>query len=299
MSDDARGHLSEKRLAIFGCGYVGTEVARQAVARGLRVTALTRNEVKAAALRAAGIETIVADLASQSWHSQIAGAADFVLNCVSSGGGGLDGYRRSYVEGMASILAWAQARGAAGTLVYTGSTSVYPQGGGARVDETSSTVGAGERAALLLEAEDLLRASHGAFGRWSVLRLAGIYGPGRAHLLEQVRAGEVSGSGEHRLNLAHRDDIVAAVWAAFSAQPAVKNEIFNVADDGAAPKAEIAAWLAARLGVPRPRFSDAPTAGRRSVTPDRVIANDKIKAALGWRPRWPTFREGYENILSR
>ena len=299
MNDDARGHFSGKRLTIFGCGYIGTEVARQAVARGLCVTALTRNEVKAAALRAAGIETIVADLASQSWHAQIAGSADFVLNCVSSGGGGLGGYRRSYVEGMASILTWAQARGAAGTLVYTGSTSVYPQGGGARVDETASTAGAGERAALLLEAEERLRANRGACARWFVLRLAGIYGPGRAHLLEQVRAGEVLGSGEHRLNLAHRDDIAAAVWVAFGAPSAVKNETFNVADDGAAPKAEIAAWLAARLGVPPPRFSDVPTAGRRSVTPDRVIANDKIKAALGWRPRWPTFREGYENILSR
>lgn len=75
--------------------------------------------------------------------------------------------------------------------------------------------------------------------------------------------------------------------------------VFNVADDGAATKGEVVAWLAARLGVPSPRFTGAPAAGRRAVTPDRVIANARIKAALGWRPRFPDFRAGYENILSR
>ena len=299
MSADAHGNLAGKRLVIFGCGYVGAEVARQAFARGLHVTALTRNAAKAIALRTAGVEAVVADLADTDWHARIAGGAEFVLNCVSSGGGGLGGYRRSYVDGMTSVLAWAKTHGAAGTLVYTGSTSVYPQGGGVRVDETAATAGAGLRAELLVAAEDLLRSAAGARARWFVLRLAGIYGPNRTHLVEQVRTGEVAGRGEHRLNLAHRDDIVAAIWAALAAPPAVRSEIFNVADDGAAPKAEIAAWLAARLGVPPPRFTGEPLAGRREVTPDRVIANDKIKTMLGWRPRYPTYREGYEKFLSR
>jgi nucleoside-diphosphate-sugar epimerase len=42
-----------------------------------------------------------------------------------------------------------------------------------------------------------------------------------------------------------------------------------------------------------------PAAGRREVTPDRVIVNAKAKAMLGWRPEYPTFREGYGKILSR
>ena len=89
------------------------------------------------------------------------------------------------------------------------------------------------------------------------------------------------------------------MWAAFGAPASVRNEIFNVADDGAAPKATIIAWLAAKLGVPVPRFTGEPTVGRRSVTPDRVIVNDKIKKTLSWQPRYSTFREGYEKILSR
>ena len=300
MRGAAHGNISGKRLVVFGCGYVGAEVARQGVARGLRVTALTRNEAKAEALRADGIEVIVADLASETWHAAIAGGADFVLNCVSSGGGGVEGARRSYVGGMNSIIAWARMRGAAGTLIYTGSTSVYPQGEGATVDENAPLATTGsERARILIEAEDRLCANEGAWARWFVLRLAGIYGPGRHHLVEQVRAGEVAGRGEHRLNLIYRDDIAAAIWAAFAAPSAMANEVFNLADDGAAPKAEITAWLAARLGLPPPRFSGEPTAGRREVTPDRVIVNAKAKAVLGWRPEYPSFREGYEKILSR
>ncbi len=284
---------------VFGCGYVGAEAARQAVARGARVTALTRNDAKADALRAGGVEVVVADLASGDWHGRVAGGADWVLNCVSSGGGGLEGYRQSYVAGMGSVLAWAKARGPVGTIVYTGSTSVYPQGGGVVVAETAPTDGGGERPRILLEAEDLLRGNDGATARWFVLRLAGIYGPGRHHLLEQLRAGEVAGRGDYRLNLIYRDDVVAGIWAAFGAEADVPNGIFNLADDGAATKAAMVGWLAARLGVPEPRFTGEPVSARRAVTPDRVIANTKAKAVLGWRPAFPSFREGYEKILSR
>src|SRR5882757_6603761 len=107
MNAVADGIFLGKRLVVLGCGYVGATVARQAVARGLRVTALTRNEARAAALRAEGIETVVADLAGDAWHGRVAGGADLVLNCVSSGGGGgIAGYERSYFQGMASMMAW-------------------------------------------------------------------------------------------------------------------------------------------------------------------------------------------------
>ncbi|HTJ78552.1 MAG TPA: SDR family oxidoreductase [Rariglobus sp.] len=283
---------------IFGAGYVGAEVARQAVACGMRVTALTRNPAKAEALHALGVEPVVADLAVGDWHAHPAllGGADFALNCVSSGGGGADGYRRSYVDGMRSVLAWTE-RAPVGTLVYTSSTSVYPQDGGMRVDETAPTTDVSGNGRILLEAEDLLRGWGG--GRAFVLRLAGIYGPQRHHLLDQLREGTgfVAGRGDHRLNLIHRDDIAGAVWAVLGAPDDITGGIFNVADDGAAPKAEVINWLAARLGVPEPAFTGAPATGRRAVTPDRVIANDKLKRVLGWRPLYPTFREGYAEIL--
>ncbi|MFA6960303.1 MAG: NAD-dependent epimerase/dehydratase family protein [Opitutaceae bacterium] len=288
--------IPSRHLVVFGAGYVGGLVARQGLARGLRVTALTRNEDKARALAEAGIEVIVDDLAGSGWHTRLPEGADFVLNCVSSGGGGPAGYRHSYVEGMKSILTWS-AGVPVGTMIYTSSTSVYPQGDGVRVDEEASVAETRSVGSPLVEAEDLLLGRTG--GRNFVLRLAGIYGPGRHYLVDQLcdGSGEVAGRGEFRLNLIHRDDIAGAVWAAFDAPGEVTGGVFNVADDGAAPKVEITAWLAMKLGMPRPRFTGEPASGRRRVTPDRVIANDKIKRVLGWRPVYPSYQEGYAAIL--
>jgi len=291
-------------LVIFGAGYVGGEVARQALARGWRVTALTRNPEKARALADAGATVIIDDLAADNWHAHPAlrGGADYVLNCVSSGGGGPEAYQRSYVEGMKSVLAWA-SRVPVGTLVYTSSTSVYPQDGGVRVTEDDSVAETRAAGNALVEAEDLLlgwAGSEGGRTRRFVLRLAGIYGPGRHYLVDQLRtgSGEVAGRGDHRLNLIHRDDIAEVIRLAFESAPTeVAGGVFNVADDGAAPKAELVEFLAGKLGVPLPRFTDAPAQGRRRVTPDRVIANDKVKRELGWRPRYPSYRDGYAAIL--
>ena len=218
-----------------------------------------------------------------------------VLNCVSSGGGGIEDYRRNYLEGMHSVVTWLRGTRAVRAVVYTSSTSVYPQDGGVRVDE-SATTGGTERAEVLLTTERTLLAAEDAAVTRIVLRLAGIYGPGRHHLLEQVRSGEAAGRAESHLNLAYREDIAAAVWAAWRAPAGAR--VYNVADDGAATKGEVVAWLAARLGVGLPRFTGVPAGGRRAVTPDRIIANDRLKTELGWRPGCPTFRDGYEKILS-
>ncbi|MEO6873561.1 MAG: NAD-dependent epimerase/dehydratase family protein [Opitutaceae bacterium] len=297
MNANAYGNFSGKHLLIFGCGYIGGEVARQALERGVRVTALTRNEEKAAGLQALGVKAVVADLASDSWRAEV-GDADWALNCVSSGGGGTEGYRRSYLAGMKSVLAWAGATGTLEALVYTSSTSVYPQDGGVTVNEDSPATGRDERTAVLVETENVLRTETKAARRRVVLRLAGIYGPGRTHLLQQVRAGEVSGTGPHHLNLIHRDDVCSAIWAALSAPMTEGENVFNVADDGAATREEIVTWLAEQLGVPVPRFTGEP-AGGRAPTPDRIVANAKLKTALGWQPRFRDFREGYANLLSR
>lgn len=296
MTPDAHGYFAGKRLVVLGAGYVGGELARQGAERGLTVFALTRNPERIARLRAWGINGVQADLASHDWHDQMPADAEFVANCVSSGGGGMAGYRHSYVEGTRSILHWGQSASNPGTLVYTSSTSVYPQGGGVRVTESHETHAGEGTPGILAEAEALAATWR---GRAFVLRLAGIYGPGRHHLLDQLRAGEslLAGRGEHHLNLVHRDDCVDAIWAALAAPPEVEPGVFNVADDHPAPKAELATWLAMRLGRAEPSFSGAITGGRRAITPDRIIANDRIKQALGWAPRYPGFRQGYAAIL--
>jgi len=97
------------------------------------------------------------------------------------------------------------------------------------------------------------------------------------------------------LNLIHRDDICAAIWAAFAAPAAIGQLVFNVADDGAATRAALADWLAVRLGRPPPRFTGEPSTSGRRITPDRIVVNERLKATLGWRPNFPTFREGFRD----
>ncbi len=293
--------LSGKRLVIFGCGYVGSAVAQAAQAAGARVEALTRNPEKAAALRAAGVaKVVVADLASTDWHAEVAGGPDFVVNTVSSGG--RDQYWQSYVVGMQSILSWAGAGSQpVGTMVYTSSTSVYPQGEGAVVDEIADAPGATPNGTTIRQSEVLLEhAPVSAIVRHFILRLAGIYGPRRHHLLDQMRDGAASlnGSGTHRLNLVHRDDIVSAILACFQAPASVGSEIFNVADIAPALRAEVVAWLAQQLGRPVPAFDGTVTARRGgSPMPDRIISSAKIVRVLGWQPRYPDYQAGFGAIL--
>jgi nucleoside-diphosphate-sugar epimerase len=294
--------LADKRLVIFGCGYVGTALAHVALQAGAKVEALTRNPEKAAALRAAGLINVVeSDLATNEWHGKLSGAPDFVVNTVSSGGP--DQYRQSYVDGMKSILAWAAAApGPIGTMVYTSSTSVYPQGGGAVVDESAEAPGSTPNGAIIRESEILLTGAPMTIcARAFVLRLAGIYGPGRHHLLNQLRTGvaTLNGSGEHRLNLVHRDDIVGAIMGCLQAPASVGSSILNVADLAPAHRADVVRWLAAQLNIPAPGFDGSATARRAGAPmPDRIISSAKIQRELGWQPKYPDYRAGFGQILA-
>ncbi len=298
-------NLTGKRLVIFGCGYVGSALAEQAAANGAKVTALTRNESKAAALRSSGIEVVVDDLAGTGWHAAMGTGADFAVVCASASAATPEGYRHSYVEGIRSVLAWAGRGGApVGTLAYTSSTGVYPQGGGALVDESAETEVVSPTGRILVEAENLLRAApSSAVTRSFILRLAGIYGPGRHSLLDQLRAGAatLNGRGTHRLNLVHRDDVVSAILACVGAGATVRGGTFNVSDGSPATKEEVVAWLAERLGRPSPAFDETSPSIRRGGAgiPDRIISNERIRRQLGWSPRHQDFRRGFAAMLPR
>jgi nucleoside-diphosphate-sugar epimerase len=121
-------------------------------------------------------------------------------------------------------------------------------------------------------------------------------------LLDQLRAGSVSlaGAGDYHLNLIHRDDIVAALLACLAAPATVDSGVFNVADTAPAMRAEVVHWLAGKMGRPMPEFDGRAGARRDGAPmPDRVISSAKITRTLGWRPHYPDYRAGFENLLSR
>ena len=290
-------------VMIFGCGYVGTALAEQLLAAGVRVGALTRNAEKAERLRALGLsEVVVAELDGSTWHAQVSGDYVGVVNCVSSAGGGIDGYRKSYLEGQRSILNWARGRGIQ-IYAYTSSTSVYPQDGGVRVDETADTTDAPPTGQVLCESEQLLAEAAGELGAWTVLRLAGIYGPQRHYLLDLLRSGEsvIPGVGDTLLNLIHRDDIVRALCAVLAQGQPETSGIYNVSDNQPPTKAELVAWLAEQLGQAEPVFDPervSPRLKRRGGRmPSRHIVNRKFCETFGWEPLHGDFRAGYAGLL--
>lgn len=288
-------------VMVFGCGYVGTALACRLIAQGVRVGALTRNTERAAVLSQMGLsEVVVADLDGEGWMSGLAGSYESVVNCVSSAGGGLDGYRKSYVEGQKRILEWAAGQNVR-TFVYTSSTSVYPQDHGSQVDEDADTSAAPPTGQVLLESEQLIQSHASLFNRWYVLRLAGIYGPERHFLLNQLResTSKIPGRGDYHMNMVHRDDIVQALL--ISLNGLAPSGVYNICDDEPSTKESVLAYLAGQLNLPVPEFDPeiipSRLQRRGGRMPDRLIVNRKARTELGWEPAYKSYREGYASIL--
>ncbi len=277
-------------LAVLGCGYVGAAVCRQARAAGLRAVGVVRSEASRARLAAEGIEAVRADIVAGEL-ARVAGPFDLVVYAASAGGGGLDGYRSAYVDGVRAALQWAEAVGAR-SFVFTSSTGVYRQDG--EVDE-HAVVGGSGTADILVEGENLVLTSH--FATRAVLRLGGLYGPGRHYLYVQIANGNrvIAGQTSHRINYLHRDDAASAVLAAALAPTG--SYTLNVTDGRPVVKADLARWICARLQVGTPVLDETATASRQpragaGQPPDRTIRADAIRQQLGWQPVYPDVYAG-------
>ncbi len=298
--------MKGKRLLVLGCGYLGRLLVGEAVGKGMRVLAVSRNVDTLEEVGKMGAETFCGMVDERAWHEAAGAEVDFVVNCVSSAGGGLAGYRQSYIGGNESLGAWAKAVGFAGRAIYTSSVSVYGDASGAWVDELSDPGPANERGALVRESERVfLEGLAGA--QATVLRLAGLYGPGRHLMLDRLRSGEVElpGWGDYYLNLVRIEDVVSSLWRCLESESAVEG-IFTVVDDEPALKQEIAAWVAGELGSPAPRYTGEADGsggasrrlGENGRPANRRISNAKLKRASGWSPRFPSFREGFGDLLA-
>jgi nucleoside-diphosphate-sugar epimerase len=288
------------RTLIVGCGYVGTALAALLRGQGHAVSGLRRSAEGAEALKAEGIEPIVADITRPEELSRIPAVFDWVVNTVSSSKGGAEEYRAVYLEGMRNLVEWLGASPPR-KFVYTSSTSVYPQTDGSQVKESSAAEPSSDTGRTLVAAENLLL---DAFKTKSfpavILRAAGIYGPDRGHLFQQFLRDEavVNGRGERIINMIHRDDLAGCIMAALkNGRP---GEIYNAVDDEPTPQVHFLRWLSETLGKNMPPFVPAESApqGKRAATHKRVL-NRKIKMELGYQFRYPTFRQGYTAEIQR
>lgn len=280
--------MTQRRVLIAGCGDLGTALGLRLHAAGWAVSGLRRH----ADALPAGITPIPADLGNPASLAGLRGQQfDHVVLAGAPGGFEEAAYRRVYVDGVRNLL--AALDGEPGVLM-VGSTGVYHQEDGSWVDEDSPTEPRGFSGRALLEGEAVLQGQ--APGRASVLRLGGIYGPGRLRLISEVRAGVGCPREPVRYtNRIHRDD--AAGILEFLLRRQARSEplahCYLGVDCEPAPMWEVRHWLAERLGVSlddsRP-LGDARGGNKR-------CSNQRLLAA-GYRFMYPDYRAGYSALLA-
>src|SRR5690242_16532533 len=268
-------------VLIAGCGYVGRVAAKLFADAGWGVTGWVRTNQVAVPGAEGDISLKVVDIADLDAVRSNAFSANVVVHCASSGS---DSYRHVYRDGVANLSACFPAA----RIIFTSSTSVYPQRDRSLVTEESSAAPDSDNARFLCEAEEIVLEHNGI-----VLRVAGIYGPGRSFLLRSTMNGTAVAT-DRIVNQVHRDDVASAIFFLGGCQIINPPRIFNVVDDMPAPRAEILAWLSQRLNLPRPT-SPGPTEEEKRRSNKRV-SNAKLRA-LGWSPAYSSYREGFDQSV--
>lgn len=276
---------------VFGCGYLGCRVAQQFLDSppADAVYAVTRQPERAAEFADLGLQPIVADVTKRETLQDLP-ATDTVLVAV--------GYDRSsglsihdtYVGGLANILdaISPQTR----RVIYISSTGVYGQADGGVVDEQSHCEPVREGGKACLAAEELLRA-HPRGRNAVILRLAGIYGPGRLPRSAPVLAGvELAIDPDTYLNLIHVEDAATATIAAEQLAEADEARCYCVCDDSPLKRGEYFAELARQLGAPSPRFAAGEADKSQRGGGDKRICNAKMHSELGVTLSFPTWPDG-------
>ncbi|HVP67060.1 MAG TPA: NAD-dependent epimerase/dehydratase family protein [Anaeromyxobacteraceae bacterium] len=277
-------------VLVAGAGWLGMAIARALSSRGDRVTAVRRDPGQAALLRSAGAEPLFLDLASPQAARLLPTDMAVVVACQAASGDGVEPYRLAYLDANRTLLEAAR-RANARAFVYTGSTGVFGQRDGSEVDESTAPAPAGAGAEVLAEAEALVL---GGGVPSMVLRLSGLYGPGRLWPVERVRAGKLAlGPGDDAwMNFCHLDDAVAAVLSAVDrGRPGA---VYHATDAGPARRRDVVEWVSSRLGIPVPR---APEGSRAPEGPNRRIRGERTRALLGLGLVHPSFREGLSSAL--
>ena len=286
------------RVLIVGCGYVGLPLGVELIRQGHKVFGLRRSAVEE--LKSAGITPLVADITKPETLTGLPRDFDWVVNCAASGGGSAEDYRRLYLQGTRILIEWLAAAPPK-KFVYTSSTSVYGQNDGSLVKEGSPTEPQAETAQVLVETEKvLLEAARTKQFPSVILRVAGIYGPGRGHWFKQFLRDEakIEGKGERMLNMIHLEDVIGAVMAALKNGRA--GEVYNAVDDEPVSQLKFFEWLGGALDKPLPPAvpEDAEANRKRGVT-NKKVSNRRLKMELGYQFKYPTFRQGYTAELIR
>ncbi|WP_110693481.1 SDR family oxidoreductase [Salinicola halophyticus] len=281
----------KKTTLILGCGDIGTQLGKQLIDAGQRVIGARRN---VAALDGTGIEAVALDVTDEAALAALPDA-DIIVYSVTADRFEESAYEAAYPTGLKTVLqAFGSRKKKPERIFFVSSTSVYAQQAGEAVDETTETEPHGFSGTLMREAEQALLA-HDLPG--TALRFSGIYGPGRDRLIRQVSEGRIAASNPPMYsNRIHRDDcagvIAHLIQLTLDGKPL--EPIYLASDCDSAPLHEVMAWIAQRLKVETPDVIQSPLRRRSSKR-----CNNQRLLDSGYTFRYPTFREGYEDVLQQ
>lgn len=273
---------------ILGCGYVGSRIARAALAAGRPVRVCARSTGRLAALGELGAEIKYVDAAlpkqlTAALASQHGATVVYSVPPITN-----------LPPGVAMRNSLQAAYGAgAGCFIYFSSSGMY----GASPDDDvwvdeDTPLAHDDPAMKNVQSDEDAIQSFDRNLRTVILRLAPVYGPGRG-VRERLRKGEYKllEDGQHAISRIHVDDVVQVVFAA--EERAASKSLYLVADDEPTTQRDYAAWLCDRMGLPMPPSRQIHEQGAARVAHrNRRIRNRRMKTDLGIALRYPTFREG-------
>lgn len=289
-----------QKLYLIGCGDVGARVARLALQSGTAVTALARNMSKCAGLRETSTELLQADLDDgESLPPLNMGGAAVIYSAPPPGGGIQDTRAKNFIDSVRPGNEPAK-------LVYISTTSVYGTCGGELVTEERPANPGNHTGKRRLDAEERFL----AWGRETgvaivILRVAGIYGPGRIPMDRILGRHPVLNEADAGYsNRIHADDLARICLAALDRGE--DGDIFNVCDGETSTMTDYFNAITDQLGLPR--LPQVPLAeAREAMTPlmfgymteSRRIDNTKMLTKLGITLLYPTLQDGLKATLEQ
>jgi nucleoside-diphosphate-sugar epimerase len=276
-------------VLIAGCGDLGTEAGLRYAAAGHAVVGWRRSPDRLPA----AIVGVAADLNAPEMPP-VPADTDILVIAIAADGHDEAAYRAAYVEGVRHVCDALVRDGVTPRrALFVSSTAVYGSASG-DVDAETPTEPTAFNGRVMLEAERLfLDRLAGTPTEATVLRLGGIYGPGRSRLIDLVRAGEAPiPEVDRRTSRIHRDDAAAAI-VQLTTMASPPTTCYLGVDDDPARYGDVVRFLAAELDAPAPRTQ--PKATTRGA--DRACSNAHLRST-GWTPTFPSYAEGYRAILA-
>lgn len=281
-------------LLVFGGGWLGQAAAREALRRGGRAAATSRDADTRSALQADGIAPV--DPSDETALAAAVGQASAILVTAPPEGAGCPGLK-ALIPAITASEAWPDWIG------YVSSTAVFGDRAGGWAFEDDELNAATLEGARRVRAErDWLDAGRGMGLTVQLFRLPALYGPGRSPL-DKLRDGtaRIVRKPGQIFNRIHVDDAVSGLFASM-ARPH-PGAAYTLCDDEPSPADVIIEGAAQRLGLPLPPEVDlddpsVSDAMRRFYRDSKRLSNAKAKAELGWRPKYRGWREGLEAMIA-